>query len=244
VTVTDALRPLTEAPERAAILLDVDGTLAPIVERADDAMVPDETRELLEELATRYGLVALVSGRGADDARRLVGLPQLTYAGAHGAELLEPGKQVRVLPAFADWADRVHAFAESHDVGARMEDKGPIVAYHWRGLSDGVEHELRRVADQAQREGFITHWGRKVLEIRPGVPVNKGQAVEELAKGMDAVLYAGDDVTDLDAFAAVKRLGGVTVGVESDEGPSEIVQEADVVVDGPAGFVEVLRALR
>jgi trehalose 6-phosphate phosphatase len=243
VTVTDALRPLTEAPERSAIFLDVDGTLAPIVERADDAAVPAETRSLLEELAERYALVACVSGRAAEDARRLVGLPQLTYAGGHGSELLRPGEEhATILPAFAEWADRVHEFARSHDVGARMEDKGPIVAYHWRGIPD-VEARVRDVAREAEADGFITHWGRKVLEIRPPVPVNKGQAVEELTKGLGTALYAGDDVTDLDAFAAVKRIGGVTVGVASDEGPPEI-READVVVDGPEGFVEVLRALR
>ena len=238
MTVTDALRPLTEAPERSAIFLDVDGTLAPIVERAADAAVPDDTRELLQELADRYALVACVSGRGAEDARRLVGLPQLTYAGAHGAELLEPGKPVRVLPAFAEWADRVHAFAAAHAVGARMEYKGPIVAYHWRGIP-GLGAKLKEVADEAERQGFITHWGRKVLEIRPGVPVNKGQAVKELSKGMQTVLYAGDDVTDLDAFA----VADVTVGVASAEGPPEI-RDADIVVDGPEEFVEVLRALR
>jgi len=238
VTVTDALRSLTEAPERAGIFLDVDGTLAPIVERASDAAVPDETRDLLEELADRYALVACVSGRAAEDARRLVGLPQLTYAGSHGAELLRPGDEhAAVLPAFAKWADRVHAFVASHDVGARIEDKGPIVAYHWRGRDD-LEPKLREVADEAEREGFITHWGRKVLEIRPGVEVNKGMAVQELADGL-TTLYAGDDVTDLDAFA----VADVTVGVTSDEGPAEI-GDADVVVDGPEGFVEVLRALR
>jgi trehalose 6-phosphate phosphatase len=240
VTVTDALRPLTEAPEESAIFLDVDGTLAPIVERPDEAAVPDKTRQRLAELADRYRLVACVSGRGAEDARRLVGLDQLTYAGAHGAELLEPGGEVEVLPAFAEWTDRVHEFVEAHDVGARMEDKGPIVAYHWRGIPE-VESRMRAVADEAEREGFITHWGRKVLEIRPGVPVNKGQAVEELIRrtGARTSLYAGDDVTDLDAFAVVD----VTVGVASDEGPPAI-RDADVVTDGPQGFLEVLDALR
>ncbi len=236
--VTDALRPLTEAPERSAIFLDVDGTLAPIVARAEDAAVPDETRALLAELAGRYGLVACVSGRAAEDARRLVGLPQLTYAGSHGAELLEPGNDVRVLPAFAEWSERVHEFVRGHDVGARVEDKGPIVAYHYRGRDD-LEPRLREVAEDAEREGFITHWGRKVLEVRPGVPVNKGQAVEALSRDFETTLYAGDDATDLDAFA----VADVTVGVASDEGPPEI-RDADLVVDGPAGFVEVLRALR
>jgi trehalose 6-phosphate phosphatase len=121
-----------------------------------------------------------------------------------------------------------------------MEDKGPIVAYHWRGMGD-LEPQVRRVADDAEREGFITHWGRKVLEIRPGVPVNKGRAVAELIRRTGAThsLFAGDDVTDLDAFAAVD----VTVGVASDEGPPEI-READVVVEGPEGLLEVLDALR
>jgi trehalose 6-phosphate phosphatase len=232
VTVTDALRALTEAPERAAIFLDVDGTLAPIVERAEDAAVPEATRERLAELADRYRLVGCVS-------RRLVRLDGLTYAGAHGAELLEPGKDVEVLPAFAEWTDRVHEFVASHDVGARMEDKGPIVAYHWRGVP-GVDG-LQEVADEAERQGFITHWGRKVLEIRPGVPVNKGLAVEELIRRSraSASLFAGDDVTDLDAF----RVVDVTVGVASDEGPSQ-VRDADIVVDGPEGLIEVLDALR
>jgi trehalose 6-phosphate phosphatase len=145
-----------------------------------------------------------------------------------------------VLPAFAEWAERVHAFVAAHDVGARMEDKGPIVAYHWRGLPD-MESKLRAVAEEAERDGFITHWGRKVLEIRPGVPVNKGQAVRELIRRtrVSNSLYAGDDVTDLDAFAVVD----VTVGVASEEGPPEI-KDADLVVDGPEGFLEVLDALR
>jgi trehalose 6-phosphate phosphatase len=238
VIAADALRPVTEAPEQSGIFLDVDGTLAPIVERAEDAAVPEATRRLLEELAGRYRLVACVSGRGAEDARRLVGLDALTYAGAHGAELLEPGGEVEVLPAFAEWADRVHAFVAAHDVGARMEDKGPIVAYHWRGVP-GVEG-LEAVAEEAERQGFITHWGRQVLEIRPGVPVNKGQAVEELIRraGVSRSLFAGDDVTDLDAF----RVVDVTVGVASDEGPAEI-READIVVS-LEGLVEVLDALR
>jgi trehalose 6-phosphate phosphatase len=239
LTVAETLRPLTEAPEQAAIFLDIDGTLAPIVERASDARVPAATRGKLRDIAARYRLVACVSGRAAEDARRLVGLDELTYAGAHGAELLEPDAEVTVLPAFAEWTDRVHEFAASHDVGARMEDKGPIVAYHWRGVS-GVDG-LQEVAEEAERQGFLTHWGRKVLEIRPGVPVNKGQAVAELIRrtGATRSLFAGDDVTDLDAFAIVD----VTVGVASDEGPPEI-GAADIVVDGPEGFLEVLDALR
>jgi trehalose 6-phosphate phosphatase len=256
-TLAEALRPLTEAPERAAILLDVDGTLAPIVERAADARVPDETARLLEALADRYAGVACVSGRAAADARRLVGIDRLTYAGSHGAELLEPGDaEATILPAFADWAERVSEFtSERADsglraLGIRSEDKGPIVALHWRGAPDEDEAQARlaAVAHQAEDEGLATHWGRKVLEIRPPVRVDKGRAVEEVVRRLDAraALFAGDDTTDLDAFAALDRLdldASVRVGIASDEGPPEIVERADVVVDGPEGFVAVLEVL-
>jgi trehalose 6-phosphate phosphatase len=245
-TLAAALRPLTEAPERAGIFLDVDGTLAPIVERAEDARVPDATRALLTSLAERYAIVAGVSGRGAADARRLVGLDQLWYAGSHGAELLEPGaSEVAVLPEFEEWTERVHAFAERHgDTGARVEDKGPIVAFHWRGAGDeeAVRERLERLARAADGE-FVTHWGRKVLEIRPPVEVHKGQAVRELIRrgNLDVALYAGDDRTDLDAFDALGD--GVRVGVRSDEGPPEIVERADLVVDGTDGVLRVLESL-
>jgi trehalose 6-phosphate phosphatase len=250
-TVAEALRPLTDAPERAAIFLDVDGTLAPIVERAADARVPDEAVGLLRRLAERYGGVACVSGRAAEDARRLVGVEGIAYAGSHGAELLMPGEErAAILPAFAEHAAHVHRFVESCDSGLRVEDKGPIVALHWRGAGDeaAAEAHAGEIARAAEDDGLLTHWGRKVLEIRPPVEVNKGQAVEELVRrfAARAGLFAGDDVTDLDGFDALRRLGldaAVCVGVASDEGPPEIVERADLVVDGPEGFVAVLQAL-
>jgi trehalose 6-phosphate phosphatase len=256
-TVAEALRPLTEAPERAGIFLDVDGTLAPIVERAADAKVPEKTSRLLGALARRYGVVACVSGRAAADARRLVGVGGIAYAGSHGAELLEPGDaSPEVLPAFATWAGRVRAFAHERDqrdlrlLRIRIEDKGPISALHWRGVpdEDAARTRLEGVAQEAEAEGFITHWGRKVLEIRPPVPVHKGQAIEELVRRHDlrTALYAGDDATDLDAFDALDRLdldAAVRVGVASDEGPEAIVERADLVVDGTDGMLVVLESL-
>src|SRR3954468_10535931 len=153
----EALTPITQDPDGAGIFLDVDGTLAPIVERAEDARVPDETKRALVRLADRYACVACVSGRAALDARRLVGVDGITYAGSHGAELLEPGEaEATVLPAFAEHAERVHFFAEAlgglDELGIRSEDKGPIVALHWRGApdEDAAEERLRDVATQAE----------------------------------------------------------------------------------------------
>ena len=254
-TVAEALRPLTESPERAAIFLDVDGTLAPIVQRAEDAHVPEKTARLLAALAHRYALVACVSGRAAADARRLVGVGGIFYAGAHGAELLEPGAtRATVLPAFEAWAARVQGFAASRDdpdlrpLRVRIENKGPIVAFHWRGVPDeqAARTRLEGIAQEAETEGLVTHWGRKVLEIRPPVPVDKGQAIDELVRrvGVSAALYAGDDATDLDAFDALDRLdAAVRVGVVSDEGPAAIVERADLVVDGTDGVLAVLESL-
>jgi trehalose 6-phosphate phosphatase len=254
-TLAEALRPLTDAPGSAGIFLDVDGTLAPIVGRAEDAHVPEKTSRMLGALARRYGCVACVSGRAATEARRLVGVGGITYAGSHGAELLEPGSnKATVLPAFADWAPRVRQFAAARDerdlrlLRVRIEDKGPIVALHWRGVPDeeAARTRLEGVAQEAEAEGLRTHWGRKVLEIRPPVEVNKGQAVTELVRRHDlrAALFAGDDATDLDAFDALDALPvAVRVGVRSDEGPPAIVERADVVVEGTDGFTAVLAAL-
>jgi trehalose 6-phosphate phosphatase len=233
----EALRPVTQDPSSAGIFLDVDGTLAPIVERAEDARVPDAIKHALEALVPRYGCVACVSGRAALDARRLVGVEGVTYAGSHGAELLFPGEDEPTMAAgFAEWAPRVREFIEAQDLGGlRVEYKGAIVALHWRG-AEAEEERARAIASNAN--GFVTHWGRKVLEIRPPVEVNKGQAVRELIKRyrLRASLFAGDDVTDLDGFDAAD----VRVGVRSDEGPPEIVERADLVVDD---MVDVLAAL-
>src|SRR3954452_1517723 len=91
-TISEALQPLTERPEAAAVLCDIDGTLAPIVARAEEAAVPERSSRLLGRIARRYGVVACISGRGAAEARRIVGVGGITYAGSHGAELLLPGQ--------------------------------------------------------------------------------------------------------------------------------------------------------
>ena len=256
----ETLRPLTEAPDRAALLFDVDGTLAPIVERASDATVPKRVAQLLGDLAARYACVACVSGRAASDARRLVGVGRIAYAGSHGAELLAPGERTATpIPAFATWAEQVHRFVADRDdaelrrLRVRIEDKGPIMAFHWRGAPDEATAHTRveAIAGEAEAAGLAIHWGRKVLEVRPPVPISKGRAVRELVRGAGAraAMYAGDDATDLDAFDALEELAGegaldgvVRVGVRSDEGPAAIVERADVVIDQP-GVVELLELL-
>jgi len=259
--VLEALRPLTTAPENAALFCDVDGTLAPIVSRPEDSRVPGETSRLLGRLARRYALVACVSGRSVADVRRLVGVGGVAYAGSHGAELLEPGSSTpRVAPAFKSWEKQVKGFVAGRDtpelrsMRVRIEDKGPIMTFHWRGApdEDTARTHLEGLAQQAEMAGLTTHWGRKVLEIRPPVPVDKGQPVRDLVlrSGVRAALFGGDDVTDLDGFTALTALTAegeldhaVRVGVRSDEGPRQILEQADLVVEGIEGFQQVLAEL-
>jgi trehalose 6-phosphate phosphatase len=258
---SEVLAPLIENPPQAAIFSDVDGVLAPIVPRAEDAHVREETSVLLGRLARRYACVACISGRSVADVRRLVGVGGIAYAGSHGAELLQPGaSRPRTIPAFKSWETRVRRFASGQDtrelrlVRVRIEDKGPIVAFHWRGApdEDAARTHLEGLAQEAETAGFSTHWGRKVLEVRPPVPIDKGEAVRDLvaSSGARTALYAGDDVTDLDAFDALDALEdegrlsiAVRVGVSSDEGPRAIVDRADLVVEGTDGFARVLAAL-
>src|SRR6202161_3341763 len=113
---SEALAPLRANPRRAAILLDIDGTLAPIVEHAADAHVPESTRQLLIAVARAYGLVGCVSGRRASEARAMVSIGSISYVGSHGVELLRSGWTEAVLDAdVADWVRRIHDFGHEND---------------------------------------------------------------------------------------------------------------------------------
>jgi trehalose 6-phosphate phosphatase len=254
----ELLEPLRAAPGRAAILTDFDGTLAPIVERAEDAALPGGARAVLERLTRRYALVGAVSGRRAAEVRGLIGLDGLAYAGNHGLELLLPGEgEPSPDPSVAgrerDAAEFLGAVEGGRltDAGLRPEDKGPIQALHWRGAADEARAEqvAHGVAVEAGQAGLEPRWGRKVLELRPVGGGGKDAAVASLLAedGLDRAVYAGDDRTDVDAFRrlgelrdAGELLTAVRVGVLSAEGPAEIAEESDVTVEDPAGWLEIL----
>ena len=168
----EQLRPLTSDPVHAALFCDIDGTLAPIVERPDEARVPQDACRLLSSLSHRYACVACVSGRRALDMRRLVGDPGIAYAGLHGAELLAPGQeQPRLAASFASWQPAVQGFTFAHAkqlqaVGIRVEDKGPITAFHWRGAAneEAALLYLGRVAKAAVSRGWPLAGAAKCLK--------------------------------------------------------------------------------
>jgi trehalose 6-phosphate phosphatase len=234
----DPLQELASEPLRAAILLDVDGTLAPIVEAPADAEVPAETRAELHRLHRRYGLVACVSGRPSEGAAAVVGVQELVYVGEHGLELS---------PEAPAWRKRLHGFAATIDWDD-VEPKPLSVSFHYRRAED--EHEalqlLEAVAARARAEGLVPRWGRKVLEVRPPLQADKGTAVRRLLsdRNLRRALYAGDDATDLDAFGGLNGIElGVRVAVASPEMPVGLREAADLVVGSPAELLSVLRAL-
>jgi trehalose 6-phosphate phosphatase len=252
------LEPLRAEPGKTAILTDFDGTLAPIVERADEVALPDEAREVLLRLIDRYGMVGAISGRRAADVRGRMGLEGIAYAGNHGLELMMPGEsEPKPDPSLGGREGDAAVFiaavegARTGDAGLRLEDKGPIQALHWRGAPDEARAEAvaHEIAVEAGRAGLEPHWGRKVLELRPVGGGGKGAAVASILAedGVDRVVYAGDDRTDVDAFRRLAELrdagelvAAVRVGVLSAEGPPEVAEESDVTVEGPSGWLEIL----
>jgi trehalose 6-phosphate phosphatase len=237
----EALQLLRSDPAHAAVLFDIDGTLAPIVRHADDAHVPEATRTLLIEVARRYGVVACVSGRRAQAARQIVAIGSIAYIGNHGGELLPPGStHVQLDPELQAWAERVRAFATGaytsvhQHLRIRTEDKEAIIAFHWRGApdEDAAAAAVREIAAQAQQQGLAIHWGRKVLEVRPPVALDKGI-------GVTALLTAAQDSED-----GIRNAGGRAQGSkermrDAGEGMRDARERAQGSEDGMRNAGEV-----
>ncbi len=234
------LAELAGDPKRAAILLDVDGTLAPIVPRPEDARVPEATRDVLRELASRYALVACVSGRSSDEARRIVGVEELFYIGTHGLELA-PDAEV--------WRDQIERFAGTVEWRPEwIENKGISLSFHYRQAPEPEQarQALERIAESAEEVGLYARFGRMTLEVLPPVDADKGTAIRSLLdeRELTRALYAGDDATDLDGFRALEGLElGICVALSSSEAPAGLAEAADIVVSGPDELVELLREL-
>ena len=234
------LEAVTVAPEEAGIFLDFDGVLAPIVPRPEDAYPPQAVRDELVRLNERYGLVAVVSGRGGDDVRGRVGVDGLVYVGSHGLELDRNAerwrRQIVEFAAEAPWPQR------------ETELKGLSVAFHFRDRADerAAVLELEELADRARDDGLVARFGRKVLEVLPPVGSNKGTAVRSLLEGaeLERAFVAGDDTTDIDAFRAVEELEHrVRVAVLAPESPRLLAEYAELVVESTDEFLGVLRRL-
>jgi trehalose 6-phosphate phosphatase len=241
----DPLAVLRADPDRTALLLDFDGSLSEIVEHPDLARPVEGARDVLAGLTAEYRLVAVVSGRPTDDVARVLDVPSVRYAGHYG-------RLVDQAPLSERTREGVQA-ASTGMAGVWPEDKAESLAVHYRLAADpaAARQALVGPLDQIARdEGLELLEGKMVLElVRPDAP-RKGDAVTRLVReaGAAAVMFAGDDLADLEAFDALDRLADegvavVKVAVRGRETPEVLLRAADVTVDGPPGLVELLRAL-
>jgi trehalose 6-phosphate phosphatase len=231
------------------LLLDIDGTLSPIAPTPEAARLLPGIADLLQRALDRFEVVAAISGRGAADARRMVGVPELLYIGNHGLERWLPGEDAPqvipearpYLPAIAQALDQA-----DHDLTAqlpdlRIERKGASGSIHTRGCAQpqqALQTVLETLRPTVERLGLRLTQGKLVAEIRPPLALDKGTAVESLVRerGLRSALYMGDDVTDIDAFRALRHLrnagvcAGWSVAVLQEEAPPALAAEADLTL--------------
>ncbi|MDP9005599.1 MAG: trehalose-phosphatase [Actinomycetota bacterium] len=239
------LRPLAAAPARSAVLTDFDGTLAPIVDDPATSAPLSGMVEALARVARRYALVGVVSGRPVSFLVENLG-PDLALSGLYGLERWRDGARVEVdeVESWRDVVEEATARAGA-ELGPVVEAKGLSVTLHFRTCPERGEEIAQWAAGEAARSGLRVHQARASVELHPPLDIDKGTEVEALGAGMEAACFFGDDVGDLAAFGALDRLAGsgvhvARVAVVSDESPPELVDRADVVVEGPTGVLRLL----
>lgn len=246
-----ALEPLVARPAQAGVFTDFDGTLSEIVDEPSAASPLDGVPQVLGDLAGRFGRVAVLSGRPVSFLMPLFP-PAVLIAGLYGLERVEDGVK-RDHPMGGAWREVVDDVASVSQArgpaGMRVESKGLSLTLHYRGRPE-LEPEVRAWAEhQAARSGLEVRSARMSIELHPPIPIDKGTALLDLAGGLEAVCYLGDDLGDLAAFDALDELAGqgvyaLRVGVRSTEHTEALLERADLVVDGPLGSLELIEHLR
>jgi trehalose 6-phosphate phosphatase len=247
-----AVASLVTDPAGLGIFTDFDGTLSPIVDDPEAATPLDGVVEVLEDLAGRIGCVAVVSGRPVAFLQQYFGpSSQVRLSGLYGLQSVVGGERVDDPRASAWWQavdDVVAAARGSGPTGMFVEHKGLSVTLHYREHPEAAESVLGWAERQAVRSGLELRTAKMSVELHPPVGVDKGEVVLDLAHDLHGVCFLGDDVGDLPAYAALDRLraGGRPVAkvvVRSAELAPELVEVADLTVEGPAGALALLRAI-
>lgn len=239
--------------QRLLLLFDYDGTLSPIVARPEDASLPSQTRRSLAAMAGHPRCIAgIVSGRSLTDLRHMVGIPGLVYAGNHGMEIEGPRLRFTHPDAVSARAvlEQVCSTLASdlqHIPGVLVEDKGLTLTVHYRGIPEGRIAEVEAATAEATAPHLksgqlrLTR-GKKVVEVRPDIPWDKGRAIRRIREAYDDrpfPAYFGDDRTDEDGFAVVQEMGGLavfvgksrqgTVALYQLDSPSEVSSTLDLL---------------
>ncbi len=244
----DPLDQLRAHPERSAILTDFDGTLSPIVEDWTAATPLPGSRHVLEDLATRYAVVGVISGRPVNYLVEHLGT-KLRLAGLYGLESMVDGQRISADGAEA-WRTHVQHAVESATkrFGTLVEHKGLSMTVHFRTRPE-LAREVAAWADKEQKHtGLELRTAKASVELHPPVQFDKGTVVEAAVGGLQGACFLGDDVGDLPAFDALDRLRAqgvhtVKVGVRTAEAPAILLARADVVVEGPLGALALLQTL-
>jgi trehalose 6-phosphate phosphatase len=243
-----------DAPGAAALLVDFDGTLAPIVDDPDRAGPLPEVVSMLSTLAARLGLVAVVTGRPVAFVRAHVADPRVVVVGQYGLER-DDGHGVVTDPRVAPYAAAVAAAARDLELAwpaLRVERKGEIaITLHWREHPESAP-DAAAVAAIADAHGLGAWPARMACELRPPLDVDKGTVVAQLldAPALQVAVFAGDDEGDRRAFAALDAWVAASptrralrIAIASDESPSEMVAAADLVLAAPTDLAAQLSAL-
>ena len=234
-----------------ACFLDYDGTLTPIVAQPEDAILDDNVRTRLQQLAAQCP-VAVISGRDLTDVRNLVGVDAIVNGGSHGFDIAGPGG-VHLQYAGAQSAlpqlDAAESYLEAAVAsipGARLERKRFSLAVHYRNVDAAHLDALEQAVAKATKRNpeLRRRGGKKVWELQPNVEWHKGHAVDWLISTLNldvdahVPIYIGDDLTDEDGFRAVRQHGiGIVVG------PLNRPTAARYRLDDPAGVHAFLRRL-
>ncbi len=247
----DLLAPLRADPDATGIFSDFDGTLAAIVDDPATARALDGAADVLADLAHRYRRVGVISGRPGAFLAEHLGGRGLLLSGLYGLETADDDG-VHATEEAEGWRDAIEevvARAEAElGSGAGVERKGLAITVHYRN-DPSLQADVEAWTEEAaEASGLVVHAARMSVELRPPLESDKGLVLAEAAGGLGAACFLGDDRGDLTAFDALDRLaaGGasvVRVGVTSAEAPPELLERADIVVEGPEGALEVLRAL-
>ncbi|HEU5383462.1 MAG TPA: trehalose-phosphatase [Ktedonobacteraceae bacterium] len=240
------------------LIFDIDGTLSPIAPTPDEAKLYPGVASLLEEART-YAHVAIVTGRAIEDAASMVNIEGITYIGTHGVEWCEGLPSTHPVQVNAEVLPCIKPGQQLLDLAEQTLAGWPGVIIERKRLGGSLHYRLAPNAEEvrqviletlrepAHEQHFLLSQGKQVIDIKPALHIHKGQALKSLVQrySLKGVIFAGDDRTDLDAMLEIEHLRqeglqAAAIAVQAADTLPELLEHADIVVQGVAGMVRLL----